>query len=309
MRNVREQLALEIEGEELRQLVAEPVLERLATGARWTEGPVWVDADNCLLFSDIPNTTIYRWDDRDGIAVFRHPSGFANGNTLDQQGRLLSCEHQRRRVSRTEPDGQVVTIASHYQGKRLNSPNDLVVKSDGTIYFTDPTYGQKADEGDCGPQELGWQGVYRVNPDGSNLTVLVDDFRAPNGLAFSPDERRLYVGDSEDMFVRVYEVQPDGTLANGRRFAGEMGPRGDRLGAPDGMKVDVDGRLWVTAAGGVWVFDAEGHQIGTLRMPEIVANLNWGPPDRRTLYLTASTSLYRVRLIVAGAPRPQSPAQ
>ena len=301
MQNLRERLPLEIEDQELRPLVAEPVIERLATGSRWAEGPIWVDAGGYLLFSDIPNNTIHRWDEASGITVFRQPSGFTNGHTLDHEGRLLSCEHQARRVSRTEPDGQVVPIASYYQGKRFNSPNDLVVKSDGTIYFTDPTYGQKADEGDCGPQELPWQGVYRVKPDGTDLTLLADDFRAPNGLAFSPDESRLYVGDSEDLFVRVYDVRPDGTLANGQFFARDMAVYAGRTGAPDGMKVDVDGRLWVTAPGGVWVFDPDGRRVGVVPIPEPTANLNWGPPDRRTLYLTASTSLYRIQVNVSGA--------
>jgi sugar lactone lactonase YvrE len=303
MRNVRETIELQIESKELRQLVARPVLERLASGSRWAEGPIWVDQGDYLLFSDIPNNTIYRWDERDGIAVFRHPSGFANGNTLDQQGRLVSCEHQNRRVSRTEADGSVVSVATHYEGKRLNSPNDVVVKSDGMIYFTDPTYGQKPDEGDCGPQELPWQGVYRARPDGSELVLLVDDFRAPNGLAFSPDERQLYIGDSEDLFVRAYQLRPDGTLEQGRTIRSEMGRYGDRQGAPDGMKVDVDGRLWVTAAGGVWVLDPDGQLIGVLPVPEAVANIAWGPPERQTLYLTASSSLYRVRLNVAGTAR------
>ncbi|MBA3943357.1 MAG: SMP-30/gluconolactonase/LRE family protein [Herpetosiphonaceae bacterium] len=297
-------MALEIEGEELRPLVAEQVLERLATGARWAEGPIWVEAGDYLLFSDIPNNTIQRWDESNGISVFRNPSGFANGNTLDREGRLLSCEHQSRRVSRTEADGTIVAVASHYQGKRLNSPNDVVVKSDGSIYFTDPCYGQKPDEGDCGPSEVEWQGVYRVQPDGSELQLLIADLRAPNGLVFSPDESKLYVDDSEDKFVRVYDVQADGTVAHGRDVAREMGKHADGPGGPDGMKVDADGRLWATGAGGIWVFDPTGRKLGVLRMPEAVANLNWGGPKRSTLYLAASTSLYRVQLNVAGAARP-----
>lgn len=295
MQNVHDRLTLEIEEDELRGLLAEPVLERLATGAIWAEGPIWVDAGDHLLFSDIPNTTIHRWDERDGITVFRQPSGFANGHTLDRQGRLVSCEHQNRRVSRTEADGTITTLAAHYEGRRLNSPNDVVVKSDGAIYFTDPTYGQKDDEGNCGPQELPWQGVYRIDPDGT-LTLVVDNFRAPNGLAFSPDERLLYIGDSEDLFIRVYDVQDDGSLANGRDFAPQTGVYKDLKGAPDGMKVDAQGRLWSTAAGGVWVFAPDGRRIGVLPVPEPCANLNWGPPNQRTLYLTASTSLYRVTL-------------
>jgi gluconolactonase len=294
---------LQLDSAELRALVAAPFsLERLATGFQFTEGPIWDRAGNFLLFSDIPADTIFRWDAASRISTFRHPCGFTNGHTRDSAGRLLSCEHRNRRVCRTEADGTVVPMASHYAGKRLNSPNDIVVKSDGMIYFTDPTYGLGPNEGDAGEQELSWQGVYRVAPDGSNLTLLVDDFEAPNGLAFSPDERFLYVDDSERMHVRKFEVQADGTLAGGQIISAELGAHADRRGVPDGMKVDREGRLWVTARDGIWVLTPDGEHLGTLPMPEIAANLNWGEADRQTLYITASTSLYRVRLNVGGAP-------
>jgi gluconolactonase len=303
MQNDRAELEMKIESAELRRLLGNsPVLERLATGFGFTEGPVWFPDGNYLIFSDIPNTTLHRWDEQDGVSVFRKPSGFANGNTRDLEGRLLTCEHSNRRVSRTEHDGTITVIASHYEGKRLNSPNDIVVKSDGMIYFTDPTYGLDPREGDGGRQELEWQGVYRVAPDGSELTLLVNDFTAPNGLVFSPDERQLYVDDSEDMFVKVFDVQSDGTLDGGKIIAQSMGGHADRPGIPDGMKVDVEGRLWATGPGGVWVMEPDGRLIGVLPVPEVAANLNWGGPDRRTLYITASTSLYRVRVNVAGAP-------
>lgn len=295
------QTNMRIESDELRALLdGPPLLERVATGFRFVEGPVWVSDGDYLLFSDIPANTIYRWDEQHGTTIFRQPSDFTNGHTLDKQGRLLSCEHGTRRVSRTEADGTIVVLASHYAGKRLNSPNDIVVKSDGSIYFTDPTYGQKLDEGNCGPQELRWQGVYRISADGADLTLLTAAFRAPNGLAFSPDEARLYVDDSEDMFIGVYDVLPDGRLGDRRIIADGMGSHAARRGVPDGMKVDTAGRLWATGPEGVWVFDADDRKIGVLPVPEIAANLNWGAADRRTLYITASTSVYRVRLKTPG---------
>lgn len=291
-----------VESDELRALFdGPPQLQRVATGFRFVEGPVWVADGDYLLFSDIPANTIYRWDEQQGTTVFRRPSGFTNGHTLDRQGRLLSCEHGTRRVSRTESDGTIVALASHYEGKRLNSPNDIVVKSDGSIYFTDPCYGHKPDEGNSGPQELRWQGVYRLSPDGADLSLLTDAFRAPNGLAFSPDEALLYVGDSEDMLIGAHDVLPDGRLGDRRIIADGMGSHAARRGVPDGMKMDAAGRLWATGPDGVWVFDATDRRIGVLPVPEIAANLNWGGADRRTLYITASTSVYRVRLLTPGA--------
>ncbi len=179
MQNHRETLPLQIESEELRALIAEPFqLEKIATGFIWSEGPLWFSDGDYLLFSDIPNDTIHRWDEQQGLTTFRKPCGFTNGHTTDPQGRLVSCEHQNRRVSRTEPDGTITTIATHYHDKRLNTPNDIVIRSDGTIFFTDPTYGFKADEGNAGPGELEWNGVYSVQPDGSNLTLLTKEFTA-----------------------------------------------------------------------------------------------------------------------------------
>jgi len=274
----------------LPELIQSEGPERIATGFQFTEGPVW-HPDGYLLFSDIPAGRIYKWSPDGTLEVFRQPSGNSNGLTFDQQGRLIACEHGTRRVSRTEPDGRVVPLATHYQGKRLNSPNDVVVKSDGSIYFTDPPYGVQPEK-----RELSFQGVYRIAPDGT-LTLLADDFDRPNGLAFSPDESILYVDDTTQRHVRAFDVLPDGTLANGRIFAEMHSPA---TGGPDGMKLDVEGNLYVTGPGGTWLFDPEGNHLGTLVTPEKPANLAFGDTDRRTLYITARTSVYRVRTKLPG---------
>ncbi|MEL7036950.1 MAG: SMP-30/gluconolactonase/LRE family protein [Cyanobacteria bacterium J06592_8] len=266
-------------------------LEKIADGFRFIEGPVW-HPEGFLLFSDIPDNTIYQWQPGESVKVFRKPSGNTNGNTLDLQTRLISAEHSNRRVSRTEADGEIVTIVSEYQGKKLNSPNDLAVKSDGSIYFTDPPYGIKPEQ-----KELGFYGVYRISPDG-NLTLLVDDFVRPNGIAFSPDETRLYINDSQEGHIRVFEVQPDGSLTNGRIFATQKDP--DKKGVPDGMKVDTQGNVYSTGPGGVWVFSPTGEKLGIIETPETAANIGWGDADYKTLYITASSGLYRIRLNIPG---------
>lgn len=266
-------------------------VEKVAVGFEFTEGPLW-HPEGFLLFSDIPANTIYKWTPNEKPKIFRRPSGNANGNILDRQGRLISGEHGNRRVSRTEKDGTVVTLASHYQGKRLNSPNDLVVKSDGSIYFTDPPYGISSEQ-----EELGFYGVYRLAPDGT-LSLLVKDFVRPNGIAFSPDEKKLYVNDSQEGHICVFDVNRDGTLANGRLFAEQKDP--SKEGVPDGMKVDLQGNVYSTGPGGVWVFSPSGNLLGRIEVPETTANLAWGDRDYKTLYITARTSLYRIRLKNAG---------
>jgi gluconolactonase len=266
-------------------------VEKVADGFEFTEGPLW-HPQGFLLFSDIPANTIYQWTPKEKSKIFRRPSGNANGNTLDREGRLLTAEHSNRRVSRTLEDGRVVTVASQYKGKRLNSPNDLVVKSDGSIYFTDPPYGIKSEQ-----EELGFYGVYRIAPDGT-LTLLVRDFVRPNGIAFSPDEKKLYVDDSEKGHIRVFDVKPDGTLDNGRIFAELKDPT--KQGVPDGMKVDTKGNVYSTGSGGVWVFSPSGNLLGKIEVPEVAANLGWGESDYQTLYITASKSLYRIRLKIPG---------
>ncbi len=287
--------------------------DKIAAGFKFTEGPVW-HPRGFLLFSDIPATTIFEW--QPGMAkpaaargepaqtpaaifgalkVFRTPSGHSNGLAIDREGRLVACEHDRR-VSRTEKDGSVVTLADKFEGKRLNSPNDLAIKGDGSIYFTDPPYGlPNGGEG----KELDFNGVFRIAPDGK-LSLLVRDFSRPNGIAFSPDERKIYIADSDGSLnhVRVFDVQPDGSLANGRVFAvlKEQG----KEGAPDGIKVDERGNLISTGPGGIWIFSPDGKLLGKIATPEVPANLAFGDEDRKTLYITARTGLYRIRLNIAG---------
>ncbi|MGK7875895.1 MAG: SMP-30/gluconolactonase/LRE family protein [Xenococcaceae cyanobacterium] len=261
-------------------------LEKVASDFKFTEGPLWHPSD-FLIFSDIPANTIYQLTPNEKLEVFRRPSGNADGNTLDWKGRLISAEHRNRRVSRMETDGTVVTLVSQYKGKRLNSPNDLVVKSDGSIYFTDPSYDIKSYGLQKQPEELGFYGVYRLTPDGT-LTLLVKDFMHPNGIAFSPDEKKLYVNDSDEDHIRVFDVQQDGTLSNGQVFA--------ELEHPDGMKVDLQGNVYSTGLEGVSVFSPFGNLLGIIEVPEVPANLAWGDSDYKTLYITARKSIYRVRL-------------
>ena len=263
-------------------------VERVPGDYKFTEGPVW-SPWGTLLFSDIPANRIYEIA-ASGQKVYGEPSGNSNGLTFDREGRLIACEHGNRRVSRTERDSKITVMADRFEGKRLNSPNDVVVKSDGSIYFTDPTYGIKKEE-----QELDFQGVYRIKPDGK-LEVLVKNFKMPNGLCFSPDEKKLYIADSTELrHVRVFDVKPDGTLTGGTVFA-KVGPGG----APDGMKVDNSGNLLSTGPGGIWIFDPTGKHIDTIPTPETPANCGWGDADGKTLYITARTSLYKVRLPVGG---------
>ena len=294
-------MSLDVRSPKLLDLIdADAELEQLGTGCEFTEGPVWHAEGKFLLFSDIPANQMKKWTAEEGITNFRVPSGKSNGLTYDKQGRLVTCEHANRRVSRTEADGTVVTIASHYEGKRLNSPNDAIVKSDGSIYFSDPPYGLTADYGIEGEQDLDFQGVYRLSPDGQTLTLLVDDFDRPNGLCFSPDESILYIDDTERMHVRAFDVQSDGTIANGRIFAEEEGEGS----APDGMKIDVHGNVYLTGPGGIWIFDTSGQHLGVLQIPERAANLGWGGDDWSTLFITASTSVYSIQCKVSGIPVP-----
>jgi gluconolactonase len=276
-------------------------LEKIATGFMFTEGPIWNAAKKILYFSDIPANKMWKWTEPKGAELFRDPSGKSNGLTLDKQGRLLACEHGNRRVSRTENDGKVVAIADKYNGKKLNSPNDVVVKSDGSVYFTDPPYGLTADFGNLGEQELPFQGVYRLSPDGKTLTLLADDFDRPNGLAFSPDESILYIDDTARVHIRVFDVKPDGTIANGRIFADLTS---DAEGNVDGMKIDIEGNIYVTGPGGVSIFDPSGDKLGIIEMPEVCANVAWGDDDWKTLFITASTSLYRIKLSIQGVKVP-----
>ena len=281
-------------------------VEQIATGMRWSEGPVWFGDGRYLLWSDIPNNRIMRWDEETGaVGVFRRPANFANGNTRDRQGRLLSCEHATRRISRTEYDGTITTIADKFDGKPLNSPNDVVCKSDGSIWFTDPPFGILGFyEGYVATPQLPTN-VYRVDPQTGQVTLVSGEISRPNGLAFSPDESRLYVVEAgvTPRIIQVFDVVDGGRkLANKRRFI-EAGQ-----GTPDGFRVDVDGNLWCgwgmgsAELDGVMIFNPDGKPIGRIALPERCANLCFGGTYRNRLFMTGSTSIYSLYVNTQGAP-------
>ncbi|MBB3018283.1 gluconolactonase [Microvirga lupini] len=278
-------------------------LEKLAEGCRWAEGPAYFAAGRYLIWSDVPNDRMMRFDETSGtVSVFRHSSGYSNGNTVDRQGRLVTCEHGNRRVTRTEHDGSITVLASHYQGKRFNSPNDVAVKSDGSMWFTDPAYGIDSDyEGHKAESEIGACHVYRVDPHTGDTRIVADDFVRPNGIAFSPDERRLYVADTGATHVkdgprhiRVFDVDDRGSLSGGNVFATCT------EGLFDGFRLDEDGRIWTSAGDGVHCYDSDGTLIGKILVPEAVANVVFGGPKRNRLYICATTSLYAIMLPVNG---------
>ena len=283
-------------------------LEKLHTGCRWAEGPAWFAAGRYLVWSDIPNDRILRWDETDGsVSVFRHPAMNANGHTVDLLGRLVSCEHRSRCVSRTEFDGRRTVLADRYEGKRFNSPNDVVVKSDGSVWFTDPSYGIDSDyEGDAAPTEIGSNNVYRIDPQSGRASVVASDFVQPNGLAFSPDESILYVADTGlthaidgPAHVRRFDVSARGdALSGGEVFS--VCP----AGLYDGFRVDAYGNLWLSAGDGVHCHASDGALLGKVRIPESVANVCFGGPKLNRLFICGTTSLYSVFLNTRAAPRP-----
>lgn len=281
-------------------------VDKLHSGTRWAEGPVYFADGDFLIWSDIPNNVLLRWTPNGPVTVYRHPSNYINGNTRDRQGRLVSCEQGGRRLTRTEYDGQITVLVDNFQGNRLNSPNDVVVKSDDTIWFTDPPYGILSDhEGYKSQSEIGACHVYRFDPRSGELRVVADDFDKPNGLGFSPDESVLYVSDtglSHDPdgphHIRAFDVTADGRLENGRVFA-DVNP-----GVPDGFRVDTDGNVWTSAGDGVHCYSAEGRLLGKILIPEPVANVTFGGPRRNRLFITATTSLYAVYLGCNGVQTP-----
>ena len=293
-----------IEPEFARCFVGHARVDRLWTGCRWAEGPAWFGGGRYLLWSDLPNNRIMRYDDTDGsVSVFREPSNYTNGNTVDREGRLLSCEHQGRRVSRTGHDGSITVLADSYDGKRLNSPNDLVVKSDGSIWFTDPDYGIIADyEGARAPREQDGGHVYRIDGSSGAVTRVANDFHHPNGLAFSRDEKWLYIADSGGSeepggprHIRRLAVNADGrTLGESSVFAV------CNAGFFDGFRIDCDGRLWTSCAEGVQCYREDGTLIGRVRIPEFAGNLTFGGLRRNRLFICGTTSLYAVYLKVNG---------
>jgi len=290
-------MGIEVIRDEMADLV-DPSLEPelVGDGFDFTEGPIWVPEQGCLLFSDIPANIIYKWTPDGGMVEYRNPSNHSNGLTLDNEDRLLSCEHSGRRVS-IEVNGEVQTLVDSYEGKKLNSPNDLVVCKNGDIIFTDPPYGLSSQHGVQAEAELDFLGVYRLPAGSSEPVLLVDDFERPNGLAITPDEKTLYVDDTARGHIRVFDVQDDGSIANGRVLC-EL--KGDEPGAPDGLKLDLNGNLYCTGPGAVWVFNPQGDLLGKIISPQSAANLNWGGDDRKTLFFTARTAVYSVLCKVGG---------
>ena len=309
----------------LDQLIAPKArLERIATGFnKWTEGPVWTN-DGRLLFAEIPANNIDEWVPGQGVHVFMHPSGYegsapfkgpepgSNGMTIDADGRVTVAGHARRNVWRLEslsPNAKITVLADLYQGKKLNSPNDVVYKSDGSLYFTDPPYGLPTQSDNDPAKELQINGVYRVpaarqqkpgrQPDREKLQLVIKDLGRPNGIAFSPDEKFLYIAESGRKVWLRYRVQPDGSVIDGAVF---LDPSSDKTpGVPDGMRVDEKGNIYSSGPGGVWVISPAGKHLGTIKIPEVVSNVAWGDKDRKTLYITASTSVYRIRAKIQGA--------
>lgn len=292
-----------------RLFIGHAQLERLWTGARWSEGPAYHPAGRYLVWSDIPNDRLLRWDETDGsVSVFREPCGNENGHTIDREGRLVSCEHRGRCVSRTEHDGSRTVLASHVGASRLNSPNDVVVKSDGSVWFTDPPYGIDSEyEGDMASREVEGCHVYRVDPGSGSVEAVVTDAVCPNGLCFSPDERLLYVSDTgathvpgHPASIRVYDLDPDGrSTSGGRAFAV------NETGFFDGFRADIHGNIWTSSSEGVRCYAPDGDLIGRIPVPELVANVTFGGRKRNRLFITAQTSLYAIYLNTQGAVRPQ----
>lgn len=285
-------------------------IEKVAGDFQFVEGPVWIeesDGGPMLLFSDIPANTIRAWSPTDGVSEYLHPvmaedstaggTGGSNGLTLDLEGRLVLCEHGNRQVSRIEADGSRTVLADRFEGKRLNSPNDIVYHSSGWAYFTDPPYGLAGQDEDPN-KELDVNGIYRLGPEGQ-LELVAEQTR-PNGIGLSPDETTLYVANSdrEQLVWFAYDVLEDGALSEGRIFFDASGT--DEDGAPDGLRLDTEGNLYATGPGGVWILAPDGTHLGTIRPPEIPANVGWGDEDGKTLYMTARTGLYRIRLLAEG---------
>jgi gluconolactonase len=290
--------------------LAEPgSLERLASGFTSTEGPIWHPAGQYLLFSDMPDDVRRRWDPDRGVTVTMSPANKCNGMTLTRDLSLLVCEHSTSSVVIEHPSGRREVLASHWGDLELNAPNDIATGLDGSIYFTDPVYGRMSVDGIERDQELDFQGLYRISPAG-DLQLLVDDFDQPNGLCFSPDYDKLYVNDTPRCHIRIFDVAANGTLLGGRIFhdgigTGVVGPTGvPEGGVVDGMKCDELGNVYCTGPGGIWVIEPGGSCLGVIAAPEIVSNLNWGGPDWNMLYLAATTSIYRIRMRVAGHTEP-----
>ena len=289
---------VEIRDDRFRTIIGNALeFEVLESGFAFTEGPIWHPYEKHLTFSDIVGNRQFRWSQEDGLSIYRRESNMANGNTYDREGRMLTCEHAANRVVRTNPDGSLEVLASHYEGKELNSPNDIVVKHDGSIYFTDPTFGRMPYFGKPREPELSHRGVYRIDPVSNTLTLLVDDFKQPNGLAFSVDQTKLYINDSENMHIRVFDVNDDGSLSGGEVWAETVGVTSE---IPDGLKVDSVGNVYTTGPGGIQVFTPDATCVGVILVPVLNANFIWGDADLCSLYIPASHTLFRTRTKTPG---------
>lgn len=298
---------VEAKSDEIWELIdQDATLEEVATGFTFTEGPVWHPRDGYLLFSDMPGDVRRKYTPGQGVEEVRNPSNKCNGMTYDHDLNLIVCEHVTSSLKRENTDGTVDVVASHFEGKELNSPNDVCVRSDGSIYFSDPWYGRMPVFGEERDRELGFQGVYRVPPGGGDPQLVVDrdEYEQPNGLCFSPDESLLYINDTPRALIDVYDVNADGSLSNRRRFAEGIGSGVIEEGIPDGMKSDERGNIWVTGPGGVWVFNTAGEHIGTIKVPQNVGNLTWGGDDWKTLYMPSTSSLYTIPTKVAARREP-----
>jgi gluconolactonase len=300
-------MGVNVKSDALLELVDEGAeVVQVATGFTFTEGPIWNHSERCLYFSDMPGDVRRKWSEAEGVVEVMRPSNKCNGMTYEAGGTLLVCEHRTSSLVREHPDGTRETVASHFEGKELNSPNDVTVRSDGTIYFSDPWYGRMPVFGFERERDLGFQGVYKIAPGGGEPELVVgrDEYEQPNGICFSPGESLMYINDTPGAFIKVYDVNEDGSLANGRMFFEGVGSGIIEEGIPDGMKCDERGNIWVTGPGGVWVISSDGEHLGTIEVPENTGNLTWGGDDWHTLYIPSSTSLYSIRTTVGPRREP-----
>lgn len=300
-------MGVDVKSDALLELVdGDAEVEQVATGFTFTEGPIWNHAEGFLLFSDMPGDVRRKYTPGEGVVEVMNPSNQGNGMTYEPSGALLVCEHTTSLLVREHTDGTRETVASHFEGKELNSPNDVCVRSDGSIYFSDPWYGRMPVFGLERERELGFQGVFRIPPGGGDPELVVDrdEYEQPNGVCFSPDESLMYVNDTPRALIDVYDVNADGSLENRRRFFEGIGSGVIEEGIPDGMKCDERGNVWVTGPGGVWVISAGGEHLGTIAVPENVGNLAWGGDDWHTLFMPSTTSLYSIRTTVGPRREP-----
>ena len=300
-------MGIDTKSQKLSGLIEEGArVERVATGFTFTEGPIWHPKDKYLLFSDMPGDVRRKYTPGEGVVEVKNFSNKGNGMTYDAELNLLICEHVTSCVVRQSPDGSREIIAQEFEGEELNSPNDVVVHSSGAIYFSDPWYGRFPGFGHPRKRRLGFQGVYRIPAGGGDLELVVDrdEFDMPNGLCFSPDESLLYINDTPRAHIKVWDMNPDGSLSNGRMFFQGIGSGVIEEGIPDGMKCDEEGNIWVTGPGGVWVIGADGEHLGVIKIPENTGNLAWGGPDWHTLFIPSSTSLYAVETKVGPRREP-----